>query len=125
KIPSHFNDNSTNRGPVRLLSVNWVQNEAKRGNSADPDFNVCLRLGVWRCPVWRYPFGYEPEGREFESLRARHPSPAIPSFRLSPRMSRVRNHVFLSKYLSTHLRFAVWQHSQFHVVDVLMCFRST
>jgi hypothetical protein len=45
---------------VRLLSVNWVQNGTKRGNSADLDFNLFLRLDVWRCRVWRFHCPHNP-----------------------------------------------------------------
>jgi hypothetical protein len=62
---------------VRGLSVNGVQSGAKRSNSGSVDFSICLDLTGRRCLAWAADLPYEPEGREFESLRARH-SKTIP-----------------------------------------------
>jgi hypothetical protein len=57
---------------VRLMSANSVQTEAKPSNSRRGETNVRLVLGGWSCLAWAVKLPYEPEGREFESLRAHH-----------------------------------------------------
>jgi hypothetical protein len=57
---------------VRLLSVNEEQNEGKWSNERGGFSIVVLRLAVQFGMAQRPQLGYEPEGREFESLRAHH-----------------------------------------------------
>src|SRR5437870_8427872 len=69
---SHPSGDSEIKVSVRVLSVNGVQSGAKRSNSGSTDLSVCLRLAACGCLACAAELDYEPEGREFESLRARH-----------------------------------------------------
>ena len=57
---------------VRFLSVNVSRKQPKGTNCAERLCSVCLSLVGCCCMRLELSFPYEPEGREFESLRARH-----------------------------------------------------
>src|SRR6266700_3587041 len=59
---------------VHVLCTNRVQNRTKRDNAGEWCSFVFLHLVVWRCTTCRPESHFEPEGREFESLRA-HQNP--------------------------------------------------
>jgi hypothetical protein len=62
-------------GPaVRFLSVKVSRKAPKGTNCAELLCSVCLSLVGCCCMRLGLSFPYEPEGREFESLRARHSS---------------------------------------------------
>ncbi len=57
---------------VRVLCANRVQNQPNAAYSQGHIFNVFYAGMVRDCMPCSISMGYEPEGREFESLRARH-----------------------------------------------------
>ena len=57
---------------VRLFSLNEEQDQAKWRKGTGWVSIAVLDLAAWFGRPWTLKLGYEPEGREFESLRAHH-----------------------------------------------------
>jgi hypothetical protein len=57
---------------VRKLSENWIQDQPKPAKRESRKRLIFLYFVVSSRLVWRASLRYEPEGREFESPRARH-----------------------------------------------------